>query len=478
MATNGLGKSDIEDKSIIGGLFKEFTSKVYSYYKNKYEEGSIDLALCRQGYYYEPKVANKVFWDMLQAEPLIQVLTDTHLNMILRENHRIVGVELSIGSKNELRVYYSKILVDSSYEGDLLAMAGARYRLGREGRKEFNEPHAGVIYYNYQDGIILPDSTHEEDDSVQAYTYRFCLSKKKENQYRLVSPPQNYDRKLYLPYFDDLKHGRLSAPKVFHEGWGYYPEHFDTLLRALSVTDLSNGMVDANINPRPLAFPFAELNRGYITGTRATRDHLAERHKEVALGLLWFLQNEKEISPEQRYMANQYHLPLDEFENNNHFPYQLYIREGRRLVGEYTLTEHDVAVTPDVPGFYHHQDTIAMGEFPIDSFPVTKRISADRTVLEGYLGMLAHLTRPYEIPYRCLIPEQVDGIIVSVAISATHVGFSSIRMEPTWMAIGQAAGVAAHVSIQDHVNPRAVDVKKVRDILMSQGQILQSPNQK
>jgi hypothetical protein len=220
----------------------------------------------------------------------------------------------------------------------------------------------------------------------------------------------------------------------------------------LSVTDLPNNKTDVNINPRPLGFPFAEENRGYIAGDAATRERICQRHRELALGLLWFLQHDSEVPEAHRKLANELHLPLDEFADNDHFPWQLYVREGRRLVGEYTLTEHDITGKGQAP--IHHQDTIAVGEFPIDSFPCRQRQPTDTRVLEGYLGMLDYITRPYEIPYRIMIPLKIDGLIVPVAASTTHVAYSSIRMEPTWMCLGQAAGVAAHLAIEHQVAPR------------------------
>ena len=133
------------------------------------------------------------------------------------------------------------------------------------------------------------------------------------------------------------------------EGWGYYPEHFDTLLRALSVTEIPGGKTDVNINPRPLGFPFGEENAGYIEGTPQDRERIRLRHRNLTLGLLYFLQNDQEVPLRHREMARQYGLPADEFTENGHFPTQLYVREGRRLVGETTLTEHDVTV--DSNGF-------------------------------------------------------------------------------------------------------------------------------
>src|SRR5690606_14810144 len=149
-------------------------------------------------------------------------------------------------------------------------------------------------------------------------------------------------------------------------------------------------------------------------GSPLDRKRICDRHREISVGLIWFLQNDKEISEKHREIARKYNFPLDEFLDNNHFPFQLYVREGRRLKGKYLLTQHDVAITNEQHEFLNHYDTIAMGEFPIDSFPVKKIPDQSGMVLEGYLGMLAHLTRPYEIPYRSMIPVRADGLIVPV----------------------------------------------------------------
>lgn len=472
MTTSGLGKSDVEQKEFIGGLFKEFTQRVYSYYKARFPKDSTDLKLCRQGYYFEPSVAEKILNEMVYETGNIVLFTGHQLDGVAVENNRIWSVHALNSREGSMHTFCADVFIDATYEGDLYAAAGADYMLGREGRNEYEEPHAGVIFYDYEKGEILSGSTGEADKGIQAYTYRYCLTTNPENSFKLTRPPENYDRKLYTPYFKDLKNGLLSAPAEFHEGWGYYPEHFDTLVRALSVTDLPNSKVDANTNPRPLAFPFPEENIGYIEGDATTRQRISDRHREIALGLIWFLQNDPDVPEGHRKMAGKYHLPLDEFQDNNHFPFQLYVREGRRLKGEYTMTQHDVAIWPDSSELFHHEDTIAMGEFPIDSFPVHKMPDQNGIVLEGYLGMMAHLTKPYEIPYRAMIPQKIDGLIVPVALSATHVAYCSIRMEPTWMSLGQAAGVAAHVCLKNDQRPRDVDTGEVRQILQKQGQVL------
>jgi hypothetical protein len=252
-----------------------------------------------------------------------------------------------------------------------------------------------------------------------------------------------------------------------------YHSHFGTLLRALSVTELPNRKIDANINPRPLAFVFPEENDGYAEGDWDARERISLRHRYLTLGLLYFLQNDPAVPLAQREMAQQYCLPKDEFADNGHFPFQLYVREARRLVGEYTLTEHDVTCQEGTATASSCEDSIAAGEFPIDSFPCRKRRPGDTRVLEGYLCMLDHITQPYGIPYRIMIPRTIDGLIVPVAASATHVAYSSIRMEPTWMAMGQAAGTAAAVAIEQACSPRSVPITRLRQILRADGQVLE-----
>lgn len=474
MSASGLGKSDVEKKHLIGGLFREFTERVHRHYLDTYGPDSQDFQLCQSGYYFEPSVAERVFNAMLAECPRITVLLAHTLIRAITTAGKVTGITVTDRRADHEYLFEADVFVDATYEGDLVAMAGAEYRLGRESRQEFGEPHAGVVYFDYQNHQFLPGSTGEGDHRLPAWTYRLCLSTNPENSIPLSHKPSNYDRHDYTGYLDDLAAGRLSGPKVLKPGRGYEPAHFNTTVRALSVTPLPRGKTDVNINPRPLAFPFPEENENYIAGDGTTRRQTCERIRELTLGLLWFLQNDSEIDSNHRALARQYQLPADEFCDHGHFPFQLYIREARRLKGEFTLTENHItgqpAGTDDQPVSY--PDTIAIGEFPIDSFPCRKRQPADHLVLEGYLGMLDHITRPYEIPYRIMIPAAVNGLIVPVAASTTHVAFSSIRMEPTWMALGQAAGVAAHLAIKHNVELRSIPLPPLRKILSDHGQVL------
>ncbi len=471
MTTSGLGKSDIENRAMIGGIFKEFVAGVLKHYVMKYGPEHENRKLCQDGYYAEPHVAEKVFKAMLAKEPKISVWKGWRLKSAEVSDNKLRGITVVNREKGDEKRLEAEVFVDATYEGDLYAAAGAKFRLGRESKAEFGEEHAGVVYFDYQTHEFLPGSTGAAATDLPAYTYRLCLTKDPQNAAHMTEPPAGYDRKDYLGYFDDLKAGRLAGPKVFKPGRGYNPKHFDTLVRALSVADIPNHKHDLNINPRPLGFPFPEENRGYIEGDEATRERIRQRHRSLVLGLLWFLQNDPEVPEAHRALANEMHLPKDEFTDNAHFPWQLYVREGRRLVGEYTLTQHDITGKGQEPK--HHDDSIAVGEFPIDSFPCRKRQPGDTLVLEGYLGMLDYITRPYEIPYRIMIPEKIDGLIVPVAASTTHVAFSSIRMEPTWMCLGQAAGIAAHLAILHDTAPRNVPVKDLQALLRQHGAVLE-----
>jgi FAD dependent oxidoreductase len=472
MMTSGLGKSDIENRDIIGGIFKEFISKSLSHYVNQYGIGHENVKLCRDGYYFEPSVAESIFENLLKEEPKAIILKGWRLKKTIVTNNRLTAIEIINRQSGEVRTLKAKVFIDATYEGDLFAAAGADFFLGRESREKYNEPHAGVIYYDYKAKKILPGTTGEADQRLPAYTYRLCMTTDPKNAYRIKSPPPNYNRKNYLGYFDDLKAGRLAGPKSFKPGRGYNPAHFGTMVRALSVTYLPNQKTDVNINPRPLGFPFVEVNKGYVKGNDETRLEICKRHRNLVLGLLWFLQNDSEIPEAHRILANELHLAKDEFRDNDHFPYQLYVREGRRLDGEYLLIEQDITRSGNRSSSRYYKDSIAVGEFPIDSFPCRKRQATDTVVLEGYLGMLDHITRPYEIPYRIMIPKKIEGLIVPVAASTTHVAFSSIRMEPTWMALGQAAGVAANLSIEHNLTPRNIPIIELQELLIKQGQVI------
>ncbi|MCA9077481.1 MAG: FAD-dependent oxidoreductase, partial [Planctomycetaceae bacterium] len=369
MTSSGLGKSDIEHREMIQGLFAEFIGRVRQHYVETYGNESKEYELCRDGYYFEPSVAEAVFDQLVAEQTTLTVLRGYQLESVLTQDGSVQGVRVRCREDGQLQALTAPVVIDATYEGDVYAKAGADFRLGRESRDTFDEPHAGVVYFDYQNQLFLDGTTGEASDRLPAYTYRLCLTTDPDNSHRLDAPPPDYNRERYIGYFDDLRAGRLAAPKSYKPGRGYNAAHFDTLVRVLSVTDIPNRKTDVNMNPRPLAFPFAEEHAGYVEGDWATRRRIETDLRNLTLGLVWFLQNDAEVPAAHREIANQYHWPLDEFADNDHFPFQLYVREARRLVGEYMLTEHDVTQSSERSNTGRFDDAIAVGEFPIDSFP-------------------------------------------------------------------------------------------------------------
>ena len=472
MTASGLGKSDIETKEAIGGLFREFVGKVYQDYVGTYGASHENVKLCRDGYYFEPSVAERVLGQMVQAEPRITLWKRWRLEEAVREGNRVTAIRVKNRDNGETMELRAPVFIDGSYEGDLAAFAGAEYRTGREARSETNELHAGVVYMDYETRAFLAGTTGEGDKRIQAYTYRLCLTDDPANSYPLQSPPPEYDRKVYAGYIDDWKSGRMGPPKIMKDGVGYFAPTFNTVVRALSLAAIPNHKYDVNINPRPLGFPFGGESDEYPEAGWEKREAITTRIRNMTLGLLYFLQNDPEIPAPQRELARRYQLAKDEFTDSGHFPWQLYVREARRLVGVATLSEHDLLVGPELGRTRLHPDSIAAGEFPIDSFPVRKREAGHDVALEGYILMLDQLTHPYQIPYGVIVPKLVDGLLVPVAASTTHVAFATIRLEPTWMALGQAAGTAAHLALEKSISLRAVNVDRLQRELLRQGQVL------
>ncbi|MCF3649788.1 FAD-dependent oxidoreductase [Synoicihabitans lomoniglobus] len=471
MMTNGLGKSDIETREAINGVFREFVDNVLAHYVQTYGPDHPNVALCQNGYYYEPSVAEKVLDAMLAAESNLRILRHHELDTVSVVDAKVRAAVVQDRTSGVRRRLAGEVFVDATYEGDLAAKAGVPYRLGREARREFNELHAGVVYIDYETGAFMPGTTGEGDRRLQAYTYRLCVTTNPANSLTVTAPP-DYDREDYVGYLDDWRQGRMGPPREMREGMGYFAPTFNTVVRALSLAELPNEKYDVNINPRPLGFPFCEVNYNYPEADWPERERIMTRVRNLTLGLLYFLQNDEEVPEDQRRLARRFNLARDEFTSSAGFPRQLYVREARRIRGEYTLSENDVFVESVLGRTRVHADSIAAGEFPIDSFPVRKREPGQNVALEGYVLMLDKLTHPYQIPYGIIVPQKVDGLLVPVAASTTHVAFSTIRLEPTWMALGQAAGTAAHLALAVDGEVREVAMDRLQHQLLEQGQVL------
>ncbi len=466
LPANGLGATDIHTRGATQGLFMEFIRRVRRHYVEQYGEGSPQVRDCSDGYRFEPHVAEQVFAEMLaEHRARITVLCNRQFDalperVVLHEGRLVEIILLDRVSGGKER-YRGRVFIDATYEGDLAAAAGVPFRLGREGFAEFREPMAGRVYVAWGSRQLGPGSTQEGDQRIQAYNFRLCLTRDPGNMVP-IARPENYRREEYLSLVDDLKLDRRTGP---HRG----EKDYEGIGRVVNMVALPNGKVDAN--NQHLAFLSTDLpeeNQPWPEADWQWRDQFAQRLRDYTLGLLWFVQHDPALPEDFRQRCRQWGLARDEYLDNGHFPRQVYVREARRIVGEYLFTAHDAlpaqgSVRPPV-----HCDSITSSHYYLDSHAVRKR-EPGRVHLEGFFS---YPTRPYTVPYGVIVPKEVDGLLVPVAVSGTHVGFSTLRMEPCWMALGEAAGTAAALSIRQDVPVRKVRIWTLQRELVGRGAML------
>lgn len=447
MMSSGVSKTDIGFRDSSNGLFEVFRKRVKAHYGGD--------PLCEDGFKYEPKVARAVLHAMVAEKPGIEVfLRHRPAAIVKAAPNRVAGLVIEDHQGRRI-VLRARVTIDATDEGDVAVWAGAQYRVGREARSA-EEPHAGVIYLD-RGGInprdksvphlyrILPQSTGAGDHRTQAFSFLMTLK-----DYGGASGPGS-------------RHV-LNRPPV-----GYDPASFRHVTPWEKTWAVFSGVLPGRkfeVNQYPFGVELPGGNEGYLEGDRATRAAIVERHKQRALAYLYHLQH-----VEGKYNLG---LPDDEYEENGGFPVQLYVRQGRRIAGRYTLNESDInpflkgdGVRP--PFFY---DAIATGTFPVDVHPVREKTSpADPDNGEGEL-FLPEVTAPFQVPLRCLMPEGVEGLLVSQAISSTHIAYQAVRLEAVRMSIGMAAGIAAAVSVNGRRPLESVDSAAVQERLIRAGSML------
>lgn len=463
LPANGLGATDIITRGATGGLFKQFIARIRGHYARTYGEKSPQVQACSEGFRFEPSVAERVLEQMIAEHPTIEVLKmrqfDVRPDRIAVSGGRIQRIIVLNRETGALETYAGDVFIDGTYEGDLAGAAGAPFRLGREGAAEFNEPCAGKLYKIW-DGPIGEGSTGEADDAVQSYNYRVCLTQRED--LRLPIPrPASYNRDEYVSLIDDLKHSRhtgLDEPM---------PRDIRWLVCRVS---LPNGKTDSNNNHQAfISTDLPEENWPWPTADWDWRDRFAGRLRDYILGLFYFAQHDPELPEDFRKACLTYGLAKDEYVDNGNFPRQVYVREGRRIVGEYLFTAHDALPAAGGERPPLHADSITASHYDLDSHAVRKR-EPGRVHLDGFFSI--HETKPYTVPYRVIVPKQVENLLVPVAVSATHVGFSTLRMEPCWMAMGEAAGEAADLAINAGVATRNIDIAALQRRLLEHGAVL------
>lgn len=429
LLTGGLSYTDFRTQESVTGFFREYMNRVVTYYRESYGPDSPQVRDCFEGAHAEPHVSAAVLAKLIAEQKSITVRRGWKLAQASRAGNRLVTA--AFATEEGSRTVSARYWIDGTYEGDLAAAAKVPYRLGRESTRVYGERFAGVLFFDQ--GKILPGSTGEGDDSVQCSNYRVIMTNRPE--LRLPVPqPGSYRRGEFthlLPYFTS---GKIRE---------VYSEDHSGILR---LQRIANGKSDMNdIKQAPIRLALAGENQDWPEGDWTTRGRIARRHLDYAMGLLYFLQNDAEVPPAIRAKALEWGLAKDEFTDHQHLPTALYVREGRRIEGLYTFTEQDTQPAPGSVRTPLRKDSIAIGDYSLNSHGHRPPGPLYPTLVEGDF---AFSTTPFQIPYGVIVPKGVSNLWVPVAVSASHVGYSALRLEPTWTALGHAAGLAAHLSLK------------------------------
>ncbi|WP_066217726.1 FAD-dependent oxidoreductase [Formosa haliotis] len=488
LPANGLGATDIQTRGAVGGLFKTFVSRIEKHYIDTYGKNSKQVKDCSNGYHFEPSVAEAVLEQMISEHPSITVLKyhqfDVNPKNITVENNRVRNIKILNRATGHHQTITGLTFIDATYEGDLIAAAGIPYLVGREGQSEYNEKYAGKVY-KYWEGPIGAGSTFEKDTTIQAFNYRLCLTTNPDN-FVAIKKPSSYNRDDYTSliqdvvtgkytghhYFNYLKHHAEPRPVLNHPEQSSKPKvpgAPEGINRLVNKITIPNSKTDAN--NQHLAFISTDLpeeNWKWPEASWKWRDTFANRLKDYTLGLLWFAQHDEELPDWFKNECLKWGLAKDEYVSNDNFPRQVYVREGRRMQGSYFFTAHDALPTAKDKRPPLHANSISAGHYSIDSHGVRKR-EDNRVHLDGFIS---YATEPFTIPYGVIVPKTIENVLAPVPISGSHLGFSAIRMEPTWMALGEAAGLASVISINDQTPVQSISIKKLQNQLLENNAVL------
>jgi hypothetical protein len=416
---------------------------------------------------FEPKVALQIFQSMLR-ENGVEILLNERLDPVSgvdKEGTKIISIITESGKE-----IYGEVFIDATYEGDLLAFTGVNYHVGRESEEEYGESLAGVLgeeesfrqpkkYFgpgvdpydkegNLLFGIqdVPMGIPGEGDKKIQAYNFRMCLSKHPENQIP-VDVPENYDASKY----------ELLGRYVVENP----PKSLQDLIK---ISPVPNQKTDIN-DGCPFSTDYIGANWDYPEGDYQTRESIIKDHTDFTKGLIYFIGHDQRIPEKVRNEMLQYGYARDEFVENNNWNPQLYIREARRMIGKYIMTQHDC-----------QRDTvkdtsIGIGSYGVDSHHIQRIVHNGQVINEG--NFLAH-HHPYEIPYESIVPktDECANLLVPVCVSSSHIAFGSIRMEPVYMILGQSAGTAAVLTLEKDQAVQEINYEELKNQLLKNGQKL------
>ncbi|HOO98013.1 MAG TPA: FAD-dependent oxidoreductase [Bacteroidales bacterium] len=484
LSSSGLGFTDTGKKEVIGGLAREFYQMIYQHYQkpeswkwqNKSEYGNrgqgspaIDGER-RTMWIFEPHVAEAAFEKMI-AENKITVFRDEWLERgtgVVKKNDRIISIQTLSG-----KIFKGRVFIDATYEGDLMASAGVSYTTGREAESQYGEEWNGVQVGDFPvkkhnfgnlkispykipgdptSGLLPrispdpPGSRGDSDKRIQAYCFRTCLTTHPENRVAF-DKPAGYDSTQYE-----------LLVRIYDAGWRATFNKFDAI---------PNLKTDVN-NHGPFSFDNIGMNYDYPDASYERRKEIINEHILYQKGLLWFIANDPRVPEDVREKMSRWGYSRDEFADNGYWPYNIYVREARRMVGAYVMTEHDVLSKREVP------HPIGMGSYNLDSHNTQRYITP-----EGFTeneGDIQHPTpKPYSISLGSILPkkEECSNLLVTVCVSSSHIAFGSIRMEPVFMILGQSAGTVAAMSVEKRKNIHDIGYDELKPILETDGQVLE-----
>lgn len=452
MMSSGLSITDVRIPAAHGGLFQEFLNRVEQHYIERYGRDSQEHRDCNGGLWFEPHVAEEVFRSMLAEEPRITLFAGQRLLDVSLAGTQLEAIVIEDRQTERRRTLRADTFIDAGYEGDLAAAAGVEYRIGRESREEYWEPYAGRVFLENPGLKLLPGSSGEADHRIQAYNYRLCMTDRPDLRVP-ISCPESYQAELFAPLIPLGQAGELKG-----------------LGDVIRLAPIPGGKYSANNRPIVRSLDLPEVNIQWPEADEQRRREIVASYRDYTLGLLWFLQHDERLPESLRREVQQWGLCRDEFADNGHLPYSLYIREARRIVGKKTFTAHDAFLAPDLQRTPIHHDSIAVADYHVDSHLV-QRQRPDWPWVEGHV-YLRPISKPAQVPLGVMIPKRIEGLLVSGAVSATHLGFGVLRMEPVWMALGEAAGVAAALSHDRETPVSEVSVSLLQHKLLERGQVL------
>jgi hypothetical protein len=487
LSSGGLGWTDTGDKSVIGGVARDFYHRIWQHYErpeswrqqqksdygNKGQGTPAIDGVNRTMWIFEPHAAEKVFEDLVR-EHQIPVLRDEWLDRakgVKKSGARITAITTLSG-----KTYTGKMFLDATYEGDLMAAAGIDYHVGRESRAQYGEElngvQTGVLHHRHHFGVlkakvspyvvpgdpksgilprINPDHPGEfgaADKKLQAYCFRMCLTDDPSNRVPFAKPA-GYDASQYELLL-----------RIYAAGWTETFGKFDPI---------PNRKTDTN-NHGPFSTDNIGMNYDYPDASYARRREIIREHETYQQGWLYFIANDPRVPADVREKMSRWGLAKDEFKDNGNWPHQIYVREARRMIGAYVMTENELLKRRPTP------ESVGMGSYAMDSHNVQRYITPEGYVQnEGDIGVSTK--GPYAIAYGSLTPKksQCENLLVPVCVSSSHIAYGSIRMEPVFMILGQSAATAAVMAIDSKIAVQDVPYAALRTRLLADGQVLETP---